>query len=553
MAIINLNSVATDNTTDEILVRASNGDIRKVSKASIIAAGGAQDLQSVLENGSEGYVDTDITLTHSSGINRASMGLSDGNAMLEAGETTPNQFILSPTTAVLKSNLKIEPSVNPEDAVQRIEVQELIAEAGSGYIPLSGTESGIPVSGDIELDDAVAIKPATGAGIYFGNPAKASLSVSDTGDSVVVRENDDSLTPRGLTGNIDFTPNITDLDYPQKKYVDDAIDAAVGTPATLESVINNDGTASFSGNFSITRIVSSDVKNFINFDSDVDQTNINGKSGVNISAPSGLIYLSGNVNVPNQTASTLIYLDASKNIVSLPLATYPSPLELSYVKGVTSSIQTQLGLKAPLASPSLTGTPTTPTATANTNNTQIASTAYADAKVANDMTTSTTVAPSKAAVIAYAQPILNGSANNIVFADGSNASGTTYVQGRLIGTNNGDGSQLSSTTAIRKAFWDLQMQLNTMTAYASKTANYTLTTTDFCVDLTANTATFTLPTSVGATGKRYTLKNSGAGTLTVNTTSSQTIDGVTSMIFNVQYSGMTVISDGANWKVVGSF
>jgi hypothetical protein len=56
--------------------------------------------------------------------------------------------------------------------------------------------------------------------------------------------------------------------------------------------------------------------------------------------------------------------------------------ELNYVDGVTSGIQSQLDDKAPLASPSLTGTPLAPTATPGTNNTQIATTAYADAAVA---------------------------------------------------------------------------------------------------------------------------------------------------------------------------
>jgi hypothetical protein len=56
--------------------------------------------------------------------------------------------------------------------------------------------------------------------------------------------------------------------------------------------------------------------------------------------------------------------------------------ELNYVDGVTSGIQAQLDDKAPLASPALSGVPTAPTAIAGTNNTQIATTAYADAAVA---------------------------------------------------------------------------------------------------------------------------------------------------------------------------
>jgi len=57
--------------------------------------------------------------------------------------------------------------------------------------------------------------------------------------------------------------------------------------------------------------------------------------------------------------------------------------ELNYVDGVTSGIQGQLDDKAPLASPALTGVPTAPTATAGTNTTQVATTAFVGTAVAN--------------------------------------------------------------------------------------------------------------------------------------------------------------------------
>lgn len=58
------------------------------------------------------------------------------------------------------------------------------------------------------------------------------------------------------------------------------------------------------------------------------------------------------------TESQLLATDASKNIQSLPVITYPSLTEISYIKGVTSSVQTQIDNKAPLASPTFTGTVT---------------------------------------------------------------------------------------------------------------------------------------------------------------------------------------------------
>ena len=57
--------------------------------------------------------------------------------------------------------------------------------------------------------------------------------------------------------------------------------------------------------------------------------------------------------------------------------------ELNYVDGVTSAIQTQIDAKAPLESPTLTGTPTAPTATAGTNTTQVATTAFVSTAVSN--------------------------------------------------------------------------------------------------------------------------------------------------------------------------
>lgn len=55
---------------------------------------------------------------------------------------------------------------------------------------------------------------------------------------------------------------------------------------------------------------------------------------------------SSGIVISNQTASTIASFDASKNVVSLDTSTYPSLTELSYVKGVTSSIQAQINTKA---------------------------------------------------------------------------------------------------------------------------------------------------------------------------------------------------------------
>jgi hypothetical protein len=72
-------------------------------------------------------------------------------------------------------------------------------------------------------------------------------------------------------------------------------------------------------------------------------------------------YTSGIVNSISGTGTTneLAYFTASTTIASLTTATYPSLTELSYVKGVTSSIQTQIDGKQNALTNPVTGTGTT--------------------------------------------------------------------------------------------------------------------------------------------------------------------------------------------------
>lgn len=111
------------------------------------------------------------------------------------------------------------------------------------------------------------------------------------------------------------------------------------------------------------------------------------------------------------------------------------------------------------------------------------------------------------------------------------------------------GDQIANTST-NKTFTDLE---NTFTV-TTQSGNYAILTTDTTIFVNAASApvTITLPTAVGVTGKKYNIKkiDSSANAVTINTTSSQTIDADTSVIINVQYTSMQVISDGSNWFVV---
>jgi len=91
--------------------------------------------------------------------------------------------------------------------------------------------------------------------------------------------------------------------------------------------------------------------------------------------------------------------------------------------------------------------------------------------------------------------------------------------------------------------------------FVAKTANYTISaTTDAVVtgDGGAGGITITLPSAVNIQGRRFTVKriNGTAGSVVVNTTSSQTIDGALTKTLGNQWAWVEVVSDGANWIIV---
>jgi hypothetical protein len=84
--------------------------------------------------------------------------------------------------------------------------------------------------------------------------------------------------------------------------------------------------------------------------------------------------------------------------------------------------------------------------------------------------------------------------------------------------------------------------------YVEKTANYTLTSIDDVVTCTTGTFALTLPSAALNNGKVFVLKNTGAGTITINTTSSQTIDGFASGALTLATNdSMQVVSNNGNW------
>ncbi len=125
------------------------------------------------------------------------------------------------------------------------------------------------------------------------------------------------------------------------------------------------------------------------------------------------------------------------------------------------------------------------------------------------------------------------------------------ADGGVINWNNGDVSLTHSSNKLALSGGEFSFDSSLSGAYRGITALRTLDNTDYFIDCTANTFTVTLPTAVGITGRQCIIKNSGTGVITVDGNGSETIDGQTTWALPAQYDSITIMSDGANWKIIG--
>ncbi len=139
----------------------------------------------------------------------------------------PNEVVVLLSEPDFNSLLPISSSV-----IEGKTMLKYLYDKSQNAIPLSGTESGSPVTGNIEVNNGFSLySNGVDSGSYSGynlDDIAAIINVFDNyngnGSSFVVNPNYaffSSTNPLsvGLTGIQDFTPNITNLDYTQKIYV----------------------------------------------------------------------------------------------------------------------------------------------------------------------------------------------------------------------------------------------------------------------------------------------------------------------------------------------
>ena len=144
------------------------------------------------------------------------------------------------------------------------------------------------------------------------------------------------------------------------------------------------------------------------------------QANIDLKAPLASPSLTGVPTAPTQATGTRANDGATTQISNS-----------QYVRNVATEIYNAVDLKAPLASPALTGTPTTPTAAANVNNTQIASTQYVTTGIGAAVNTINTALALKAPL---ASPALTGTPTAPTANVGSNdttIASTAYVGARI--------------------------------------------------------------------------------------------------------------------------
>jgi hypothetical protein len=268
-----------------------------------------------------------------------------------------------------------------------------------------------------------------------------------------------------------------------------------------------------------------------------------------------------------------------------------SATELGYLDGVTSAIQTQIDSKlgtstaastyAPLANPALTGVPTAPTAAANTNTTQIATTAYVQTEITdliaaapgaldtlnelatalgNDAAFSTTVTNSLATKLALAGgtmsgPIAMGTNKITGLGDPTNAQDAVtknYIDNAVLAPSNltgpitsvGAATSVAAQTGTGSTFvMQASPTLTTPNIGAATATSINGTTIPSSKTLVATDSTaFVVPSQTGNSGKYLTTDGTTSSWGTVAGYSAPTI-GSTSIASGATVTTLSGVTD----------
>jgi hypothetical protein len=142
-----------------------------------------------------------------------------------------------------------------------------------------------------------------------------------------------------------------------------------------------------------------------------------------------------------------------------------------------------------------------------------------------------------------------------IYDDSSGATGDTYYRdssGNFVRLGIGSSGQVLKVSSGLPAWGPSSSNSNFATS--TQTTSYTVTSSDTVVfaDATSGNVTITLPAASGVAGYRFYIKriDNSSHTVTIGRTSSDTIDGLTSLTLDMQYTALAVISNGSAWYIL---
>jgi len=319
--------------------------------------------------------------------------------------------------------------------------------------------------------------------------ADTSLLVTTTGTQTLT--NKTITTPAGLVkadvglGNVD---NTSDANKP--------VSTATQTALNLKA-----------NSSEITELAQDAVNTAIVAGTGLDKTYDDNANTITIDIDSTVATLTGTQTLTNKT------ITAPAGLVKADVGLGNVDNTADTVKPISADTQTALNLKAPLASPALTGTPTAPTAAPGTNTTQVATTAFA--KAGAD------------AAVAQAAAYTDASVASII----DSAPGALNTLNELAAAINDDASYAATMTAslatkASTSYVDTQITSTLNTAGGNLSAHASDTTGIHGIEDTAQLATQTLVSSSIATAIAP-LATTAATTSAISTAVSNAVSGLT--------------------------
>jgi hypothetical protein len=508
--------VVTTTATDYAQIAFSNRSSNaNASTDLILYSNNGTDASGYIDMGitSSNFADPDFTVTGKGDgyifmVGAEASSEDRGNLVFATSDTGTQNKIIFAAGGLASDNeqMSITPDVNVH-----IEIATPSTSPTTGALTVVG---GVGISGDVNIDGTITFG---GAGTTVET---ANLAVSDPliftgnvnqGDALdlgfvgeyanTVSTITKTVSNKALTSNVATLTTSTTHGF------------AVGDIAVVTGV-----DATFNGTHYVTGVPTTTTFTFAKTNANVTSAAATGSAVVSLQrrfaavsrdATDGVIKFVRDITT--KPTSTINFSEAGSAFASIKVGGAEigsvTNTEIGYLSGVTSSIQTQISARlttasaastyAPLANPTLTGVPAAPTAAADTNTTQIATTAYVVGQgYLKSSTASSTYAPLTSA--ALNRPVLT-SAFETVTVSATAATGTVNVD---VST-----SAVKYFTSNASANWTFNFRGDGSTTLNSLLSNGQSATVAFLV---TNGSTGYYPTAIQVDGNAVSV---GAGTL----------------------------------------